>query len=437
MAVATVRARRRAQLGLTLLAVVVSGSAYVLAALGKSGRVPEGVGTFVGIVAGSYLAAHLLVSRLAPGADPVFLPTAAVLAGLGYAMIFRLDPDLAAAQFGWLMVGLGLFALTLVLVRDQRRLDAYTYTIGLLGVAFLLLPTLPGVGRTVNGARLWVRFGPLSFQPAEVAKVLVVVFLASYLGARKELLAVATRRLGPLHLPEPRHLGPVFVAWGLSLAVLFVERDLGSSLLFFGIFVVMLWTATGRAAYLLLGLVLFAAGAAVGWAAFDHVETRVDIWLHALDPDRVDDFGYGQLAQSQFAMATGGLAGTGLGRGNPDLIPFATTDFIFAAIGEELGLFGTTALLLLYVVLVARGFRAALAATDPFSKLLAAGLTTVLGLQTFIIVGGVTRLIPLTGITLPFVSYGGSSLVANFVLLALLVRTSAPPRPGATAGGRP
>jgi cell division protein FtsW (lipid II flippase) len=423
---------RPAHLGLTVLAVAVSGSAYVLAGLGKTGRVPEDAGTYAGVLAGAYLAAHLLLRRLAPGADPVFLPTAAALAGVGYAVIFRLDPDLARAQFGWLLLGVGLFALTLLLVRDQRRLDAYTYTVGLLGVAFLLLPTLPGVGRTVNGARLWVRLGPLSFQPAEVAKVLVVVFLASYLSARKELLAVATRRLGSLHLPEPRHLAPVFGAWTVSLAVLFVERDLGSSLLFFGIFVVMLWVATGRAAYLLLGLALFAAGSTIGWAVFDHVERRVDIWLHALDPGRVDAFGYGQLAQSQFALATGGIAGTGLGRGNPDLVPFAATDFIFAAIGEELGLLGTTAVLLLYLVLVGRGFRAALAASDPFSKLLAAGLTTVLGLQTFIIVGGVTRLIPLTGITLPFVSYGGSSLVANFVLLGLLVRTSAAPRP---AGG--
>ncbi len=312
------------------------------------------------------------------------------------------------------------------MIRDHRSLDAYTYTIGLIGVVFLLLPVVPGIGRTINGARLWVQIGPLNFQPAEIGKVLIVVFLASYLAARKELLAVATRRIGPVRLPEPRYMGPLLVAWLLSLAILFMERDLGSSLLFFGIFVIMLWTATGRGAYLFLGLLLFAAGAFIGYMTFAHVQDRIDIWLNALEPQNVQKFGYGQLAQASFAMATGGIAGTGLGQGYPDLIPFASTDFIFAAIGEELGLFGTTALLLLYVVLMGRGFRAALSRQDAFSKLLAVGLTSVLALQTFIIVGGVTRVIPLTGITLPFVSYGGSSLVANFVLLALLVRISSP-----------
>ncbi|HEX9235291.1 MAG TPA: FtsW/RodA/SpoVE family cell cycle protein, partial [Actinomycetota bacterium] len=298
-------------------------------------------------------------------------------------------------------------------------------TIGLLGLGLLLLPIAPGIGQTINGARLWIHLGPIRFQPSEASKVLMVVFLASYLSSRKELLAVATRRVGPLRLPEPRYLGPLMVAWLVSLAVLFVEKDLGSSLLFFGIFLVMLWAATGRATFLALGLVLFVVGSLLGYAAFGHVQDRVTIWIHALEPSHVHTDGY-QLAQGQFAMATGGIVGTGLGRGHPGLIPFAPTDFIFAAIGEELGLFGTTAVLLLFLVLVGRGFRAALAREDPFSKLLATGLTSAVALQAFIIVGGITRLIPLTGITLPFVSYGGSSLVANFVLLALLVRVSAP-----------
>jgi cell division protein FtsW (lipid II flippase) len=254
---------------------------------------------------------------------------------------------------------------------------------------------------------------------------MIVIFLASYLAARKELLAVATRRLGPIRLPEPRYLGPLLVAWMVSLVVLFIEKDMGSSLLFFGIFVVMLWAATGRASYLALGLVLFVLGAILGYLAFAHVQDRVLIWLHALSPKYIDNKGY-QLAQSEFAMATGGIGGTGLGQGHPGLIPFASTDFIFSAIGEELGLFGAVGILLLYVALVTRGFRAALAREDAFGKLLATGLTSALALQTFIIVGGVTRLIPLTGITLPFVSYGGSSLVANFVLLALLIRISSP-----------
>ena len=425
---------RGTQLALTILAVVLSVGAYVLVTLGKTGKTPPGIGGFVAVVGLSYLLAHLLTTRLAPGADPVLLPVAAVLAGVGYAMISRLDPGLAEEQFGWLMLGLALFAATLLIVRDHRVLDAYTYTIGLVGILCLLLPIAPGLGRTINGARLWIRLGPLTFQPSEIGKVLIVIFLAGYLNAKKELLAVATRRVGPVRLPEPRYLGPLLVAWGISLAVLFMEKDLGSSLLFFGIFVVMLWAATARGAYLALGLVLFIAGALIGYAAFGHVQNRVTVWLHALEPRYVHGDGY-QIAQGEFAMATGGIAGTGLGQGHPGLIPFVSTDFIFAAVGEELGLFGTTALLLLYVVLIGRGLRAAVAREDGFSKLLATGLTSALALQTFIIVGGVTRLIPLTGITLPFVSYGGSSLVANFVLLALLVRVSA--RPPAHARGRP
>ncbi len=420
---------RTTQLGLTILAALLSIGAYVLVTLGTTGKTPPGVGGFVAAVATTYLLAHLVVVRFAPGADPIFLPGAAVLAGLGYAVIYGINPDLAATQFGWLMLGLVLFALTLILIRDHRSLDAYTYTIGLAGIILLLLPIAPGLGRTINGARLWIRLGPLNFQPAEVGKVLIVIFLASYLGARKELLALATRRIGPFRFPEPKYFGPLLVAWGLSLAILFLEKDLGSSLLFFGIFVVMLWTATARATYLALGMVMFVAGALIGYAAFGHVQSRVEVWLHALDPKLVQDEGF-QLAQSEFALATGGLSGTGLGKGHPELISpgpgheFAATDFIFAVVGEELGLFGSSAVLLLYVLLVGRGFRTAMRREDAFGKLLAAGLSTALAFQTFIIVGGVTRLIPLTGITLPFVSYGGSSLVANFVLLALLVRVS-------------
>jgi cell division protein FtsW (lipid II flippase) len=420
-----IRARGGAQLALTVLAAVLSVGAYLLVTFGKTGHSPTGVGGFVATIVVAYLATHFVITRLAPGADPVFFPAAAVLAGLGYAMIFRLNSSLAGEQLAWLMIGLGLCTLTLLIVRDHRSLDAYTYTIGLLGLGFLLLPIAPGVGETINGARLWVHFGPIRFQPSEIGKVMIVIFLASYLAARKELLAVATRRLGPIRLPEPRYLGPLLVAWMVSLVVLFIEKDMGSSLLFFGIFVVMLWAATGRASYLALGLVLFVLGAILGYLAFAHVQDRVLIWLHALSPKYIDNKGY-QLAQSEFAMATGGIGGTGLGQGHPGLIPFASTDFIFSAIGEELGLFGAVGILLLYVALVTRGFRAALAREDAFGKLLATGLTSALALQTFIIVGGVTRLIPLTGITLPFVSYGGSSLVANFVLLALLIRISSP-----------
>ena len=417
------RARRNTELGLLILAVSLALGAYALVGLGKEERVPTGVAGYGALLAGGYLFAHLVVRRFAPDADPIFLPTAGLLAGLGFAVVYRLDPERAAAQASWLVFGLALFSLTLIAIRDHRQLDAYTYTIGLIGVLLLLLPLAPGIGTEIRGARVWVKLGTLQFQPAEIAKVLIVVFAASYLSARRQLLAVATRRLGPIALPEPRHLGPILVAWGVSLAVLFFEKDLGSSLLFFGLVVVMLWVATGRGAYLALGGLLFAAGALFAYRSFEHVQDRVAVWLGALDPEFIQDEGF-QIAQSLFAMATGGIAGVGLGLGRPQDIPDAPTDFVFAAIGEELGLLGTMAVLLLFVILVARGFRTALARSDDFGRLLAVGLSTILALQTFVIVGGVTRLIPLTGVTLPFVSYGGSSLVANFVLLALLVRVS-------------
>jgi cell division protein FtsW (lipid II flippase) len=426
---ARVRPPEGAALAFTILALVLSVGAYVIAGLGKRGHVPVTIALYGSIFAIGYLLAFFVIRRVAPLADPALFPTAGVLTGLGFAMIFRLSGGLAAEQATWVAVGLGAFCGTLLLVRDHRQLDAYTYTIGFLGIGLLLLPIVPGIGRTINGARLWVSIGPIGFQPSEIAKVLLVVFLASYLNAKKELLQVATARLGPLRLPAAKHLAPVLVAWGTSLAVLFLQRDLGASLLYFGIFVVMLWVATGRAAYVVIGVVLFAVGAVLGYLAFSHVQLRVDVWLHALDPQKVFEQGYGQVAQAQFGMATGGLVGTGLGKGSPGLIPFASTDFIFAAFGEELGLLGTTALLLMYVVLVGKGLAIALRSSDGFGKLLAAGLATIIGLQTFVIVGGVTRVIPLTGVTLPFVSYGGSSLVANFVLLALLVRVSAGPAP--------
>jgi cell division protein FtsW (lipid II flippase) len=408
---------------------VLSIGAYVIASYGKRGQLPAKFALYTIVFAAGYVGALFVIRRFAPAADPALFPTAAVLVGLGFAMIFRLSGGLATEQATWIVVGLLAFAATLVVIRDHRMLDAYTYTIGLVGVALLMLPMVPGIGRTINGARLWVQIGPLGFQPAELGKVLIVVFLASYLNQKRELLMVATSRLGPLRLPPAKHLAPVLLAWGASLAILFVQKDLGASLLYFGIFVTMLWVATGRLAYLILGLVLFAIGAWLGYVLFSHVQLRVDVWLHALDAKKVFEQGYGQVAQAQFAMATGGIVGTGLGQGSPGLIPFAATDFIFAAVGEELGLLGTTAVLLMMVVLVGKGLRIALDARDGFGQLLATGLSTLIGLQTFVIVGGVIRVIPLTGVTLPFMSYGGSSLVSNFILLALLVRISSGPAP--------
>jgi cell division protein FtsW (lipid II flippase) len=419
------RTRPRTGLLLLLVSLVVSVAAYAMVGLGLRERVPRDIVVYGLTLAGAYLLAWAVVRWTAPRADPVLLPIAGMLGGLGLAMIYRLlPPDVADEQALWLLIGLAAFVLTLLLVRDDRQLDAYTYTIGLLGLLLLLLPVIPGIGFATNGARLWARIGPLTFQPAEFGKILVVIFLASYLSTKRELLEAGVGRLG---LPRAKDLGPLLLAWGASLAVLFLERDLGASLLFFGVFVVMIWVASGRVGYLIVGGALFAAGAVIGYLAFSHVQARVGYWLHALEPDKVNDFGYGQLAQSWFALASGGLVGTGLGRGSPDLIPYPASDFILSAFGEELGMLGTAAILLLFVGLIGRGLRVALDREDAFGRLLATGLTMTIALQTLTIAAGVTRLIPLTGVPLPLVSYGGSSRVATYVMIGLLVRISAGP----------
>ena len=411
--------RRRTELGPILLAVVLTGSLYVLASLGKSASLPVNIGPFLGIILGLMAVAHVAVRFLAPAADGMLLPLAAVLNGLGYVFIARLDPDLAGLQSVWTGLGVAAFVGTLAVVRRARDLERYRYSFALLGVALLLMPLLPVVGRSVNGSRLWVRFGTVTFQPGELAKIVLAIFFAAYLVEKRELLSEFRITRG--RLPNPRAVGPIALAWGASLLIMVAERDLGSSLLFFALFISMLWVATGQGAYLGVGLGLFLAGAAFAYSAFGHVKTRIGVWI---DPwTRQADQGF-QLAQAAYAFGSGGFAGTGVGLGRPGNIPAATTDFIFAAIGEELGLLGTAAILVAFVLMVGAGLRIALRAEPPFEKLLAAGLTTILGVQTFIIIGGVTRLVPLTGITLPFISYGGSSLLANYVLLALLLRIS-------------
>jgi len=410
---------------LLLIAAIVSTLAYAMVGFGLKGRLPTDLPAYGLTLTGAFLLAWGVVRWTAPRADPVLLPIAGLLGGLGLAMIYRLLPQrVADAQARWLLVALLAFIVTLLLIRDDRQLDRYTYTIGLAGLILLLLPIVPGIGTEINGAHLWVQIGPLTFQPAEFGKILIVIFLASYLSAKRELLAVGVGRLG---LPRVKDLGPILLAWGASLAVLFLERDLGASLLFFGVFVVMLWLASGRVGYLVVGALLFVVGALIGYLAFSHVQARVGYWLHALEPAHVNEFGYGQLAQSWFALASGGLVGSGLGRGAPDLIPFPASDFILSAFGEELGMLGTAAILLLFIGLIGRGLRIALDREDSFGRLLATGLTVSIALQTFTIAAGVTRLIPLTGVPLPFVSYGGTSKVASFVIVALLVRISAGP----------
>jgi cell division protein FtsW (lipid II flippase) len=413
--------RRRTELGLILLAVVITGAVYTLASLGRTADIPADIGPFLGIVFGLLAVAHLATRRLAPDADPILLPMAALLNGVGYVFIARLDEDLAGLQALWTAVGVGAYVLTLVLVRRTRTLERYRYTLMLLGLALLLLPLVPGVGQTIRGARIWVSIGALNFQPGEFAKIVLAVFFASYLVDKREALRVGARRIGPLHLPDLRTLGPVVLAWLTSLIVMGAERDLGTSLLFFALFIVMLWVSTERATYLVVGGGLFAAGSWYAWKTFDHVQTRVDIWLNPWEDPADKGF---QTVQATFALAWGGVVGTGIGLGNPDRIPIAPTDFIFAAIGEELGLLGGAAVIIAFLLMVGAGLRIAQRAETPFDTLLAVGLTTIIGVQSFIIIGGVIRLVPLTGITLPFVSYGGSSLVANYVLLALLLRIS-------------
>jgi peptidoglycan glycosyltransferase len=413
--------RRRVELGLLLLAVLVVAGAYTLATLGRTAEMPANIGPFLGIVVALFLGAHVATRRLAPAASPVLVPVVALLNGLGYVMIARLNQQLAAQQAAWTAVGMVGFCLTLAILRRVRTLEGLRYTAGLAGIVLLVLPLLPGIGVAINGARIWTRIGPVSFQPGEFAKLAFAVFFAGYLVERRELLAMATFRLGPIVMPEPRHLAPLAAAWGMSMIVVIFEKDLGSALLFFVLVVAMLWVATERAAYVVIGGLLFAAGSVFTWSNFAHVQTRVSMWL---DP-WTDPLGRGyQIIQAQFALAWGGSGGTGLGRGIPGRIPYQETDFIFAVIGEELGVFGAAAVLMAYLLIAAVGFGVAVRANDAFSKLLATGLTTLLAVQSFIIMAGVTRLLPLTGVTLPFVSYGGSSLVANWMLVALLVRIS-------------
>ncbi|MGI8792395.1 MAG: FtsW/RodA/SpoVE family cell cycle protein [Acidimicrobiales bacterium] len=429
-------ARRTTELGLILLASLVVAGAYVLASLGKSASLPANIVPFLVVILGLLVIAHVATRRFAPAADGILLPLAGLLNGIGYVFIARLDPDLAALQSTWTAVGVGAFVGTLVLVRHARDLERYRYTFALLGIGLLLMPLLPIIGSSVNGSRIWIRLGPMSFQPGEIAKIVLAVFFAGYLVEKREVLAMA-RRVGPVMIPELkfRYIGPLLGAWGFSLVVMVFQTDLGSSLLFFALFVVMLWVATGRGFYLSSGAVLFIAGALMAWTMFDHVQQRVEIWL---DP-WADASGRGfQVVQALFAFGTGGMTGTGLALGSPGKIPAATTDFIFAAIGEELGLLGTTAVIASFLLIVGAGIRIALRARSDFEQLLALGLTAIIGIQSFIIIGGVTRLVPLTGITLPFVSYGGSSLIANYILLAILMRISADtdgrePPPGAAA----
>jgi cell division protein FtsW (lipid II flippase) len=380
------------------------------------------------------LAAHLVIRFALPHADPYLFPLAAVLASVGIVMVYRIDPVLARQQAQWMVLGLILFAVTILTLRRRGvgALERYRYTIAAVGIGMTILPRLPGIGEQVNGAYLDVRLGGVSFQPAELAKVAIVIFLASYLRDNRQILVTAARRVLGLTIPPMKQFGPMLLVWGAAMATLLITRELGTSLMFYGAFLALLYIATGRFSFPLIGLVLFALGAWFIATHVGHVHARVVAWEHPFDPAlyRRPGGSY-QIAQSLFAQADGGLLGTGFDQSllraphqSAPILPVPESDMIYAVIVNELGLVGAAALLLVYLLFVARGLKTAVLARDSFSKLLAAGLSFVVAMQVFVIVGGVTRVIPLTGVTLPFVAYGGSSVVMNFVLLALLLVVS-------------
>jgi len=417
---------RNRELVFLIPALVVTTLGFALVYTQKSAELTLTSLTYGALFLALFVIAHLGVRLLASRADCYLLPITALLSTMGLVVLYRLNEELALKQAMWLVAGLAAFLLVLAFVRNLNMLCKYRYVIGGLGLLLLLLTAV--LGREVNGARLWVDLGPIGFQPGELAKVFLVVFFAAYLVDMREVLTVSTRRVLGVPLPPFRYLAPLLIIWGLSLVLMVFVKDLGTSLLFFGALLALLYVATGRFFYVLVGLVLFVVGATALYFLFPHVQLRVDIWLDPwADPS---NRGY-QIVQSLFALAEGGLFGQGLGEGylilpsGRTIIPYLETDFVFSAIGEELGLVGAVGIILLYLIFTYRGFRVAVSTRDDFSRLLAAGLTSIFALQAFLIIGGVIKLIPLTGITLPFVSYGGSSILANFILLALLLRTSA------------
>jgi len=434
------RGRRRSELLMLAFAVAVVALADAAVGLGLNGSVPASLVGYIGGFALIMLGAHFCVRRLAPWADPLMLPLAALLNGLGVVMIYRLQESgrhgnpgnvistlsgsATVTQLVWTLIGVAAFVLVLFAIREPRILQRYTYTLGAVGLILLAIPALlPASLSSVQGAKVWIIIGGFSIQPGEFAKLAVAVFFAGYLVNKRDVLALAGRRMLGIDLPRGRDLGPVLIAWGASLLILIFETDIGTSALFFGLFVAMIYVATQRTSWLLIGFLLFLGGAWVASTIFGHVQSRFTDWLHPFAGNNATHSAY-QLVQGLEGMGYGGIFGSGLGHGQPFWTPLVQSDFIITAFGEELGLTGLMAILLIFGLLVERGLRAAIAVKDPFAKLLAGGLSFVLALQVFVIVGGVTRLIPLTGITTPFLSQGGSSLVASWALIAVLMRVS-------------
>ena len=424
------RTRRNVELLLLLLAVGIVLVAYLNVGLAMNGAFPPDMLSYGAGLLGIAGAFHLVLRWRASYADPLLLPIATLLNGLGLVMIHRLDlayhrtgmDALALKQLVWSALSVVIAAAVIITLRDHRRLRRYTFTAMAAGLVLLLLPLVPGLGRSVLGSRIWIGLGPFTFQPGEVAKILLAIFFAGYLVQTRDVLALVGRRFVGIALPRARDLGPILIAWLASLGVLVFEKDLGSSLLFFGLFVAMLYVATERRSWIAIGMVLFCGGAYLAYLMFGHVQQRVLLWLHPFSERALETSD--QLVKGLMGMASGGLFGTGLGRGHPELTYFPESDFIIPSFGEEIGLVGVFALLVLYALMIERGLRTALGVRDGFGKLLAVGLSFSMALQCFVVVGGVTRVIPLTGLTMPFLSYGGSSLLANWSLVALLLRIS-------------
>jgi cell division protein FtsW (lipid II flippase) len=419
-------ARGRELAGLVPVSLLITGG-FTAVYIARQSELSSATLTYGGIFLVLCLMVHLFLRATLPDADPYLFPLVALLAAFGLVMIYRIDQDLARQQAGWFVAGIALFVATVLLLRDVRVLERYRYVIAAAGIGLLALPRLPGIGAQVNGAYLGVDLGPIAFQPTEFAKLCIVVFLASYLVERGEVLVIGARRFAGMTLPPLKYFGPLLVIWGAAMLMLIFIRDLGSSLMFFGAFLALLYVATGRLFFVLSGMTLFVLGAWFFAGTVPHVGDRVDIWL---DPwQDASGSGY-QIAQSLFAQADGGLFGRGFGQSllqdldGHAIVPAPHTDLIYAVITDEVGLFGAVGVIIVYLLFTARGLKVATLADNGFEKLLATGLTAVFALQAFVIVGGVTRVIPLTGVTLPFVSYGGSSIVANFVLLALLLTIS-------------
>ena len=433
--------RRRAELGMLLFVWAIIAGLYSLAALGAKGHMPPNAVSFLGIVLVLTLAVHVANRWLVPHASPVLLPLAALLNGIGYVEIVRWNPPAAQLQATWTLIGAALYVATLLFIKRSRDLDRYRYLLLLLAVVLMVLPVVPGIGENINGARLWIHFGSfLQFQPIEIAKLLLVIFFASYFADNKELLSIPTARVGDRLVLDPRPLIPILGAWFFAIAVLGAENDVGFAMLLFALFISMLWVATGRAIYLLVGLVLLVVGAVVAINLFPHVADRIDIWLN---PWKYATTNGGQLVQSWYSLGAGGVGGTGLGLGQAGLyVSYLTSDMIYTAIGEELGFMGTGVLVITFALIVGAGFHIAQRARSDFARLVACGLTLIIGFQAFFIMAGILRILPLTGITLPFAARGGSSLVANYILIAILMRISDETGPDwmaddAVASGRP